>query len=343
MLDDFGDAADVCGDDGNFAGHGFECGEAERFELRGKKKKIGGGELFVDGVLFAKEENVFLKAALADEVFGGATVGAVADEDKLGGHFGADNGENFDGVGEAFDRTEIREVHEDGFAIGSPLGGETFVGGAIVEIAVHEVGDDFDGALDVELFDGLIEQIAGDGGDAVALLDGKAGDGKIAAVAADEGDVGAVKSGDEREAPRGGHGACKQSAYGMGNGVVDVEEVEGFGFENFEHFCGEGEGVGRMVEERVGDDFDFVEMDARVVGVHADGRGVADEMDVVAAGGEFHAELGGDYAGAAVGGVAGYAYAHRVGFESPSGKWEPLRYNRFECGGLQPQKRKARV
>jgi hypothetical protein len=34
----------------------------------------------------------------------------------------------------------------------------------------------------------------------------------------------------------------------------------------------------------------------------------------VAAGGEFHAELGGDYAGAAVGGVAGYAYAHGMFF-----------------------------
>jgi len=97
----------------------------------------------------------------------------------------------------------------------------------------------------------------------------------------------------------------------MRNGVVDVEQVERFGFEDFEHFCGEGQGVGRMVEERVGDDFDFVEMDALVVGVHADGRGVADKMDVVAAGGKFHAELGGDDAGAAVGGVTGDADAHR--------------------------------
>jgi hypothetical protein len=114
---------------------------------------------------------------------------------------------------------------------------------------------------------------------------------------------------------------------------MDMEEVEGFGFEDFEHFGGEGEGVGRMVEERVGDDFDFVEMDARVIGVHANGRGVADEMDVVAAGGEFHAELGGDYARAAVGGVTRYAYAHRMGFEFSSSQFEPLRYNRFECGG----------
>jgi len=43
-------------------------------------------------------------------------------------------------------------------------------------------------------------------------------------------------------------------------------------------------------------------MDARIVRIHADRRGVADEMNVMAAGGKFHAELGGDDAGAAVSG-----------------------------------------
>jgi len=104
----------------------------------------------------------------------------------------------------------------------------------------------------------------------------------------------------------------------MRNGVVDVKEVERFGFEHFEHFCGERQSVGRMVEERIRDHFHFVEMDARIVGIHADRRSVADEMDVVAAGGELHAELRGDYAGAAVGGIAGDADAHNVGFGSPS-------------------------
>src|SRR6266481_7782565 len=223
MLDDFGDAADVGGDDGDFAGHGFEGGESEGFELRGKQKKIGGGELFVDVVLFAEEENVFLEFFLADQVFRGAAIWAVADEDELGGHFGTDNGENLYGVGEALDGAEIGEVHEDGFAVGSPLCGKTFVGGAIIEIAVHEIGDDFHRALDVELCDGLVEQIARDGGDAVALLDGEARDGQIAAVAADEGDVRTVESGDERQAARGGHRAREQGADGMGNGVVDME------------------------------------------------------------------------------------------------------------------------
>ena len=92
---------------------------------------------------------------------------------------------------------------------------------------------------------------------------------------------------------------------------MDVEQVERFGFENFEHFCGERQGIGRMVEERVGGDFHFVKMDAQVIGIHADGRCVTDEMNVVAARGEFHAELGGDDAGTAVRGITGDAYAHK--------------------------------
>src|SRR5260370_490442 len=181
---------------------------------------------FVGGILFAEKENVFLETALADEVFGGAAVGAVADEDELGGHFGPDNCENFDGIGEALDGTEIREVHEDGFAVGSPLGGESFVGGAAVEIAVYEIGDDFDGALDVEFLERLVEQIAGDGGDAVALLDGAFSGGKIAAIAAEESNVRTGQGGYGREATRRGHGAREHGADGMRNSVVNVEQVE---------------------------------------------------------------------------------------------------------------------
>src|SRR6267142_1925098 len=43
VRDHLGDASDVGGDDGNFASHGFEGGESEGFELRGKKEEIGGG------------------------------------------------------------------------------------------------------------------------------------------------------------------------------------------------------------------------------------------------------------------------------------------------------------
>src|SRR5260370_39677919 len=124
---------------------------------------------------------------LSDEVFGGAAVRAVADEDEFGGHFGADDGENLNDVGEVLNGAEIGEVHEDGFAVGSPLGGEAFVCCAIVEIAVHKVGNDFDGALYVEFFDSLVEQMVGNGGEASTLLEDKAGERGIAGVASDGG------------------------------------------------------------------------------------------------------------------------------------------------------------
>src|SRR6266704_965525 len=96
MLDDFGDAADACGDDGNFASHCLKSRKAEGFELRRKQKKIGGGELFVDGVLLAekdvfflgKQDAVYEKLAAADlfllpsqlESFGLAALEAMACE-----------------------------------------------------------------------------------------------------------------------------------------------------------------------------------------------------------------------------------------------------------------------
>lgn len=91
---------------------------------------------------------------------------------------------------------------------------------------------------------------------------------------------------------------------------MDVEEVEGFGLEDFQHFGGERERIRSVVEEGVGGDFDLVKMDVRVVRIHADGRRVADEMDVVPARGQFLAEFGGDDAGTAVGGIAGDADFH---------------------------------
>src|SRR5207245_11153772 len=48
-------------------------------------------------------------------------------------------------------------------------------------------------------FQRFAKQVAGNAGNAVALLDGKLGDGKIAAVAADERDVRAMQRGNKRD------------------------------------------------------------------------------------------------------------------------------------------------
>src|SRR6201984_2725034 len=176
-------------------------------------------------------------------------------------------------------------MHQEGLTGGRPFGPLRGIRLAGIEVAINEVRNDFDGPPDVEFLEGLLQELLRDGGDAVALFDGKLGNRQVGAVATDQRDVRAVKCSNERQAARDGHRARKQGADRVRDGVVDVEQVQRFGFEYLEHFGGESQGVGRVVEERVGSDFDFVEENMRVVQVHADGWGVADEMNVVAASG----------------------------------------------------------
>jgi len=108
VFDDFGNAANVRGDDRNAACHGFESGKAEGFQLRWEKEDVGEGEEIIDVVLFAEEVDVFLNFLFPNEIFRGATVRAVADEEELRWHLRADQSKNFNGIGKTFHRTEIR-------------------------------------------------------------------------------------------------------------------------------------------------------------------------------------------------------------------------------------------
>ena len=124
-------------------------------------------------ILFTEEVNVFGELFLADQILGGAAVGAIADHDQLGGKLFAELSEDFDHVGNALDRTEIRKVHDDGLAIGSPFGAKGRLVAAAVEIAIDEIGYDFDGPANFEFLYGAVFEVVGDGSDTVALLDRK--------------------------------------------------------------------------------------------------------------------------------------------------------------------------
>ena len=323
VVDEFGDAADAGGDGGDAAGHGFERGETEGLHLAGHQHEVGEREELVDVVLLADEVDAVLHVVFAGEIFGDAAVGAVADEHEARGHGFGDAGEDLDDVLNAFDGAEVGEVDEEAlvrFGEAGAHGGDQF-GIADVDVAVDEVADDLDLGVDVEGFASAVAEIAGDGGDAVGLLDAELCDGQIGAVEAYEGDVGAVEGGDEgkMETARGEHLAGEQRADGVGNGVVNVKEIERVELGDLGHAGGEREIVGRMFEERIVGDGDFVEVDVGLAAGEAEGLRVGDEVDLVAAGGEFDAEFGGDNSAAAVGGITGDADLHRLpvvrGFE----------------------------
>ena len=317
--DELGDAADAGGDGGDAGGHGFEGGEAEGLHLGGHEHEIGEREELEDVVLLAEEVDAVLDVVLACEVLGEGAVGAVADEHEAGGELAGDAGEDFDHVADALDGAEVGEMDEEAFGGGGELRahGGVLGGVAEVDVAVDEVADDLDGVGGGEGLEGAVAEVGGDGGDAVGLLDAEAGDGEIGGIEADEGDVGAVEGGDDGEIAGGEAGgrvlqhlAGEDGGDGVGDGVVDVEEIEGVEVGDLGHAGGEGEVVGRVLEERVVGGGDLVEVDAGFAAGEAEGLGVGDEVDVVAAGGELDAELGGDDAGAAVGGIAGDADLH---------------------------------
>ena len=97
----------------------------------------------------------------------------------------------------------------------------------------------------------------------------------------------------------------------MWNGVVNVEKIERIELRDLGHARRQGQIVGRMLEERVVRDGDLVKMDIGLAARESERLRVSDEVDVVAARGEFNAEFGSDDSAAAVGGITGDADLHR--------------------------------
>ena len=74
-----------------------------------------------------------------------------------------------------------------------------------------------------------------------------------------------MQSGDERQAVSAAAiMAGEQGADGVGNGVMDVQDVQGLGLEDFKHLHCEGKGIGRVIEQGIGDYRRLMEMNAGV-------------------------------------------------------------------------------
>ena len=284
--------------------------------LAGQQQQIGERQDVGDVVELAEEVDAVLNAGAMGDPFRGGAVGAIADHEQARGQLAGDAGEDADHIGGALDGAEVREVHEDLFAVGGVAGASL---GALlgaerhVDIAVDEVGDDLDGAFGVEVLDGFFAQVIRNRGDSVALVDAEPCDGQVGMVEADEGDVGAVQGGDEGQALAiaGEHFARQKRRDGVRDGVVDVEQIELVVVGDLGHARGEREVVGRELKERVIGDRNFVEGDVLLAPAEAEGLRIGDEVDLMAGGGQLDAELGSDDAAAAVGGIAGDADLHK--------------------------------
>src|ERR1035438_7328796 len=220
-------------------------------------------------------------------------------------------------------------MHQDGFIGGGQaatcFGMLGLVFDGCVDIAVDEVCDHFNVPRDLKTFNCFFLEVVGDGSDAVALLNGIAGDREVAAVEPYESDVGAMESSDKGEtaAPGCEHLAGQQRADRMGDGVMDVEEIEIIEFGHLDHPGGKCEIVGRELEERIAGDGDLVIEDALFATVKAEWLRIGDEVDLVAERRQFDAQFGCYNARSAVSGVTSDADAHRVFLDLFWLEWVP--------------------
>ena len=251
---------------------------------------------------------------LARELLGAVAVGPVADEQELARELGADPREHPDHVADALDGAEVADVREDPLALGRE--GELEVGlvGFAEALEVDEVGHDLDRAADREAREGVVLEARRDGRDGVGGVDPELDHRLEGGVLPDERDVGPVQRRDEGHAQpaRAQDLPREERDGGVGDGVVDVQQVELLALDHLDELRRQRGVVGGVLEQRVVHPRHLVVVHVGRVAREARRLAVADEVHVVTAAREREPELGGDDAGAAVGGVAHDPDAERV-------------------------------
>src|ERR1700734_2782580 len=99
---------------------------------------------------------------------------------------------------------------------------------------------------------------------------------------------------------------------------MDVQQVQGGFLSHLIHSRGKRQSVRRVIEERIGRDLHFMEVNPLVRFAEPDGHGVTDEMDFVAACGKFDAQLCSYDSRATVGWIACDSDFHKCSFDCSS-------------------------
>src|SRR5579859_3728026 len=308
----------ICRDHRHAGRHRFERGEAKAFIFGGEQEEVGHGEDLLHLLLLADESGVVDDVELAAEGFGLGAFGSVADEEQLAGDLLADDLEDADDILDAFDLAEVGGMHQDAFAVGGDHPAESVDRFAVKPAGVDKIMNDADLFFNVEGAEGFIAQILRDGRDGVALVDGEGDDRGEGLVAAHEGDVRTVQGRDHRDIASLrlddllGH----IGRGGMGDGVVNMQEVELVVVDDVDHGAGQGRLVGGIVEERVGGDAHLVVKDVRVELVQTHRLLVGDKVNLVAFVGQGFSQFSGEYAAAAESRITDDSYAHGLTFRS---------------------------
>src|SRR5262245_24922668 len=115
---------------------------------------------------------------------------------------------------------------------------------------------------------------------------------------------------DYRKVARVEHRFRQERAYRMRNCIVTVNQVQTLQLRNLSHLGGKGQRIRRVIEERIGRNFHFVKINAREAPFQAQGRGIDDEVNLMAALSQLLPQRCRYDAASSIGWLAGYADLH---------------------------------
>jgi len=315
VLDQFRHSAAARGNRNHFTSHPFEGCEPKRFQFARHQQHVCDRQFFPDLILLPQKRHVLVKAFLHRQPFRLRAIGPIANHQQLGRDFLAHTVEDFDHIQNALHRTEVGKVHQQPLVVRHILTAlfQPFRLAQIL-VAVHKVRDDLNVILDVENVKRAVAQVLRDRCHAVALLDGKARNWKIRAVESDQSDVGPVQGGDKRQvAPRRSrrqHLFGQHRAHRVRDRVVYVQQIEFVELRHLRHPRSQRQIVGRIFKQRIAGNLDLVVMNVRFGPGQANGLGIGNEVNLVAAASKLQPQFGGHNSAAAIGRITGDPNLH---------------------------------
>ncbi len=255
-----------------------------------------------DFLVASDEVHAVFESELFGQAFCRFSLRAVSDHQQPRRQVTGKTAEGLHHVLRALDPAKVGQVTDEKFVWPCVFRPQLGVAAVRVEaVEIDEVVNDFGGAVRAELFLGLSCQVARDGSETVALADTESRDLVERLVEAEQSDVCAVERRNDLGTFAVEHLLGEVRARGVRDRVVGVQDVDRVLSREFGELCRQGQGVGRVLKQRITRDRDLVEVHARLRVVHANGPEVADDVDVVSALRQAHAKLGGDDAAASDG------------------------------------------
>ncbi len=308
-----GHAAHACGHGRYAASHGFQSHQPKGLHFAGHEEHMRQRNDAFHVALLAEKGNMAFQAQFARQIFGRTSFRTIPHHHQVRRRTLQDLRQYAHTILHPLHRPEIRNMNQQLFSFGRIETRLRLLAIRHVQVAIHEVVDDAYLVTHAENVQRLLPEMVADGGYAVRLFDGKPRDRKIRSIHADQRDIRAMQCGDEWESPhRRQHLFREHGGDGMRNGVVHVQQIQIVRFGDFRHARGQRQAIRRIFEERISGDLHLVVADARNARIQADRIGVGDEVHLVAAICQFHAQLRSHDAASAVGGIAGNADVHFV-------------------------------